>query len=160
MANWNDVTKAAPEIAKQAQARIEATGLGFIATLRKDGFPRVSGIEPLFQGGELWLGMMPNSLKGRDLERDPRFSLHNASVDKEVKEGDVKITGRALEVVDEPTRSKFRDDVKARTGFDVGADFYLFRADVKEVATVRPGGEVLIIESWGEGEEPKRIERK
>jgi len=160
MANWNDVTRAAPDIAKLAQARIEATGLGFIATLRRDGFPRISGIEPLFMGGELWLGMMPASLKGKDLERDPRFSLHNASVDKELKDGDVKITGRAVLVDDLATRQRFHDEILAETGNEIGMDFYLFRADVTEVATVRPGGDHLVIESWREGEAPKRVERR
>src|SRR5262249_51486943 len=103
MATWTEVTAAAPEIAALTQERIEATGLGLLATLRRDGFPRLSGIEPSFADGEVWLGMMPRSLKALDLLRDPRMSLHNATVDKDVKEGDVKITGRAVAVTDQAT---------------------------------------------------------
>jgi hypothetical protein len=55
--------------------RFEATGLGLLATLRADGSPRVSGLEPLFALGELWFGMMPESRKALDLLRDPRFAI-------------------------------------------------------------------------------------
>jgi nitroimidazol reductase NimA-like FMN-containing flavoprotein (pyridoxamine 5'-phosphate oxidase superfamily) len=160
MANWQEVTDQAPEIAALAQARIEATGLGLVATLRRDGSPRISGVEPWFSGGDLWLGMMPRSLKARDLQRDPRLSLHNATVDKEVHEGDVKVTGQAVEVVDEAAKTAVREDFMARTGFDPGADFHLFRVDVLEVATIMPGGEYLEIQSWRVGEPPKRVERR
>ncbi|MDZ4826017.1 MAG: pyridoxamine 5'-phosphate oxidase family protein [Actinomycetota bacterium] len=160
MPNWKAVTEAAPEIAKLVQRRFEDTGLGYLATIRRDGFPRISGIEPLFQGDELWMGMMTNSRKGADLERDPRFSLHNASVDKDVKDGDVKVAGCALLVDDTPTRDAFRADVKEIAGHDPGGDFSLFRSDVTEIATVRPGGDVLIIDWWREGGEPQHLERK
>ncbi len=95
MTTWDEITAAAPELAAKVRARFEATGLGFIATLRKDGSPRISGIEPLFAEGELWLGMMDGSLKAHDLLRDPRLALHSASEDKQVTNGDAKVTGRA-----------------------------------------------------------------
>ena len=52
-----------------------------IATLRADGSPRISGIEAVFQDGELVFGSMPKARKGADLVRDPRFGLHSATVD-------------------------------------------------------------------------------
>ena len=160
MANWNDVTTAAPAIAKLAQDRIEATGLGYLATIRKNGFPRVSGVEPSFILGELWLGMMPESLKAKDLHRDARLCLHNANVDKMVAEGDVKITGLGIEVEDLQVKERLRAKVQEETGFDPGTEYHLFRVDVKELATIRPGGDHLVIESWREGEAPKRVERR
>src|SRR5919205_2769551 len=103
MASWSGVTSAAPELAALVRARFEATGLGLLATLRRDGSPRISGIEPLFTDAELWLGMMPGSRKAADLLRDPRFALHNATVDKQVTHGDAKLSGRAVLVQDEAT---------------------------------------------------------
>lgn len=160
MASWDEVTKAAPEIAALARGRIEATGLGFLATLRRDGFPRVSGIEPFFIAGELWLGMMKESLKSRDLQRDGRCCLHNASTDKEVKDGDVKITGIGVLVDDMEAKEALRQAVKASSGHDVGTDYDLFRLDVKEIATIRPGDDHLVIGTWREGEVPKRVLRR
>ena len=163
MAAWQEVTRAAPEIAALARARIEATGLALLATIRADGSPRISGIEPMFTDADLWLGSMPGARKGDDLRRDPRLALHNATVDKDVSEGDVKIAGVGVEVVDEPTRTAFRQELESRTGFDPGTDFDLFRVDVREVATIRPGGDPvdhLVIESWRDGESPRRVERR
>jgi hypothetical protein len=160
VASWREVTEAAPELAALARARVEATGLAFLATLRGDGSPRISGVEPMFLRDDLWLGMMLGSRKARDLQRDPRACLHNASVDKDVTEGDVKITGRAIEVDDLALRRQIRDDLLERTGQDPGTDFHLFRLDVTEVASVRPGGDVLLIDSWREGEAPKHVERR
>src|SRR5919198_1030257 len=108
MASWSSVTSAAPELAKTVRARFEATGLGLLATLRRDGSPRISGIEPLFTADDLWLGMMPGSRKASDLVRDPRFALHSATVDKQVTQGDAKVGGRAVLVEDEQTKAAFR----------------------------------------------------
>src|ERR687886_3125309 len=103
MAAWKDVASSAPELAALVRARFEATGLGLLATLRRDGSPRISGIEPLFTDDELWLGMMPESRKADDLLRDPRFALHSATEDKQVTHGDARLSGRAVLVEDQAT---------------------------------------------------------
>ena len=107
MTTWTQFTEAAPELAALARGRLEATGLGMLATLRTDGSPRISGIEPFFFEGDLCLGMMDGSVKAHDLRRDPRMTLHNATVDKELKEGDVRVSGRAVEVADDETKRTF-----------------------------------------------------
>ena len=159
MATWDEVLAAAPEIGQLTQDRIEAVGMAMLATLRRDGYPRISGIETSFRGGELWLGMMTGSLKAKDLQRDPRLCLHNATEDKDVKKPDVKIVGRAVEVDDPAMREQLRQEAIAETGQDPGTDFHLFRVDVKEVSTLRPNVDHLIIQSWREGEQPKSVNR-
>jgi nitroimidazol reductase NimA-like FMN-containing flavoprotein (pyridoxamine 5'-phosphate oxidase superfamily) len=159
MATWNEVLAAAPEIGRVTQERIESVGMAMLATLRRDGYPRISGIETSFRGGELWLGMMTGSLKAKDLQRDPRMCLHNATEDKDVKQPDVKIFGRAVEVDDPAMRQQLRDETLAESGQDPGDDFHLFRIDVTEVSTLRPNVDHLIIESWKEGEQPKSVKR-
>src|SRR5215211_2703531 len=106
MPNWNQFTDAAPELADAVRGCFEAHGLALLATVRRDGSPRISGIEAFFADGELWLGMMDASLKARDLQRDPRLALHNATVDKDVADGDAKVGGRAIEVTDDETKAK------------------------------------------------------
>ena len=81
MANWSGVEAAAPELAARVRATMDAHKHKVLATLRRDGSPRVSGIEATFTDGELWLGMMPGSRKAADLRRDPRLALHSTSVD-------------------------------------------------------------------------------
>ncbi|MFE4833027.1 pyridoxamine 5'-phosphate oxidase family protein [Streptomyces sp. NPDC056672] len=71
---WADFRSAEPDFADTVRRRFEKYPHHVLATLRKDGSSRVSGLEVTFLFGELWLGMMPNSLRARDLPRDPRFA--------------------------------------------------------------------------------------
>src|SRR5215213_7781883 len=99
MASWSEVEAAAPELVARARATMDAHKHKVLATLRRDGSPRVSGIEATFTDGELWLGMMPGSRKAHDLRRDPRLALHSATEDPPddptAWPGDAKLTGRA-----------------------------------------------------------------
>jgi hypothetical protein len=161
MASWFDIEAAAPHLAAFVQERFDAHGLGLLATLRRDGAPRISGIEPLFAMGELWLGMMPGSRKVADLLRDPRFALHSATADKNVTHGDATILGRAVLVDDEATLTRFLEAFKAHNGYaPPPSEFPLFRADVQSLSTVRPAGDHLDINWWREGESPQHIERR
>jgi hypothetical protein len=157
MATWEDVTTAAPELAKTARELLEAHTHLTIATLRKDGSPRISGIECRFIEGELWFGSMPNALKARDLQRDPRFALHSGTGDASDWNGDAKVSGRAEEITD-PDRLT---EIFAAMGHPQSGPSHLFRAELSEVSTVRLGdpADHLVIDSWREGEGPKRIKR-
>jgi len=162
MTTWNDALTAAPDLTKAVQARFEATGLGLLATLRTDGSPRISGIEPSFWNGDLWLGMMWESRKALDLRRDPRFALHAATVDKEVKDGDARVSGHAVEVDDDAVKGAMGAAFAEDTGFDPNehGPFHLFRADVTEVYLLRPGGDHLVLEWWTPAGGIRRVERR
>jgi hypothetical protein len=161
MASWSGVASAASELAAAVRNRFDAHGLGLIATLRRDGSPRISGVEPLFTDQELWLGMMPKSLKAADLMRDPRLALHAATADKDVTQGDAKLAGRAVAAEDEATFSRYRAAFLAATGSapPEGA-MHLFRVDVTEVSMLHPAGDHLVIEWWREGQGLRRVERR
>jgi hypothetical protein len=162
MTTWDEAAAAAPDLASRVRQRFESTGLGLLATLRADGAPRISGIEPWFWSGELWMGMMHASRKALDLRRDPRFALHAATVDKEVKGGDARVSGRAAEVDDDTTKREVGDALAEITGFDAEAHgpWHLFRADVTELVFVQPGDGALVIESWTPGAGTRRIVRR
>lgn len=158
MASWGSFEREAPDFAAYVRGRIEAHGLGLLATLRSDGSPRISGIEPLIAAGELWLGMMPRSTKSLDLRRDPRLALHNATIDKDVVEGDVKLNGRAV-AVDDDEMATFLRELEARTGYDAtGADVY--RVELTDVSSIQPAGDHLNIRSWRPGEPVRVRERR
>ena len=160
VASWAEVEAAAPELAGRVRTRFERHGLGLLATLRRDGGPRISGIEPLF-AGELWLGMMDRSRKGADLRRDPRLALHSATEDKNVAEGDAKVSGRAVLVDDPGDLARFQAEFAAFTGYGPPpGPMDLFRVDVREVSFLRPGGDHLVIEWWRQGEPVQRVERR
>ena len=81
MVSWQQVLDEAPEFAATVQARFEIRKHATMATLRKDGSPRISGTEVEFEDGQLRLGSMPGALKARDLRRDPRIALHSPTDD-------------------------------------------------------------------------------
>lgn len=163
MSSWNDVKTAAPQLAVRVQDRFEATGLALLATLRRDGAPRISGVEPFFGLGNVWLGMMPGSLKAKDLQRDGRFALHAATADKQMTEGDAKVAGSAVEVTDEHQRTAFARAVAEASGFDPGqiGDYPLFRLDVTEVVflSITPEGDAMVVERWSPGRPAETIRR-
>ena len=51
-------------------------GLGYLATIRKDGGPRVHPVCPVIAHGGLYLFIGNHSPKAQDLRRDGRFALH------------------------------------------------------------------------------------
>ena len=119
MTAWKDVEQAAPEFAQRVRALLDAHRHKTIATLRADGSPRISGIETVFEDGQLVFGSMLNARKGADLRRDPRFALHGATVDPiEGSEaqwpGEVKISGRAISagpITEGPEGDRFHADI-------------------------------------------------
>lgn len=162
MASWQQVIVEAPALAAAAEERFAAHRHELLATLRRDGSPRLSGIEATFAHGELFLGMMPNSRKGADLRRDPRLALHSGSPDPDDADpaawvGDAKLSGRAIEVTDPETVRIF---VGEQEQMPPGT-FDLFRVDVQELTTIRVGdpADHLVIETWGEGRGVQRVER-
>ena len=98
MPTWSEFEAAAPELAKSVRARLDAHTHKTIATLRRDGSPRISGIETAFVDGDLWIGSMWQALKAHDLQRDPRFALHSGSAEPAEWEGDAKLAGVAEEI--------------------------------------------------------------
>jgi hypothetical protein len=154
MPSWSDVEAEASELAARARSIFDARVHKTLATLRRDGSPRISGIELIFAEGEVWSGCMPQSLKALDLLRDPRFALHSGTEDPPDWEADAKIAGRAEEETD-PERKEVIVKGEAPPG-----PFHLFRLDVNELVVTGVEGDRLVIESWHEGRGVTRRERR
>ncbi|MER5871387.1 pyridoxamine 5'-phosphate oxidase family protein [Streptomyces sp. NPDC002044] len=143
--NWAAFEKAEPEFAKAVQDRFAQYPHHVLATLRKDGSPRVAGLNVDIRGGELWLGMMPGSMKARDLQRDPRFALHtNPGEGETMPDGDVRVSGRAVEVVDPPELHRYAEETASQSPHP----FHLFHADLTEVVHIGVDGEELVVRAW------------
>jgi hypothetical protein len=142
MATWEEFREADREFAAIADARLEADGLVLVGTLRANGWPRISPVEPLVVDGDLLLGMMWRSRKAVDLLRDPRCVVHSIVSDKAGTEGDVKVYGRALPVEDPLRRERYCAALEEAIGWRPEGDFHLFSIDVTEVGYfVASGGE-------------------
>ena len=148
---WRDVEQAEPEFAQRVRALFDAHRHKTLATLRADGSPRISGIETVFEDGELVFGSMPNARKGADLRRDPRFALHSATVDPvEGAEaqwpGEAKISGRAISagpITEGPDGDRFVADIAG-----------VVQTHLNEQATM------LVVEWWAPSRGLRRIDRE
>ena len=150
MTTWRDVERAEPEFARRVQALFDAHRHKTIATLRADGSPRISGIEAVFDDGELVFGSMPNARKGADLRRDPRFALHSATIDPvEGSEaewpGEAKISGRAVSAgpIEGSSSDRFHADIAT-----------VVHTHLNEKATM------LVVEWWTPTHGLRRLERE
>jgi hypothetical protein len=157
MARWNDVVSEATDLATRAQRLFDAHRHKTVATLRRDGSPRISGTEATFVDGDLWRGMMDGSRKALDLRRDPRMALHSATIDPEMADGDAKLSGRTVEITDSDEKAAFMRG----QGDDATQQFHLFRVDVTEVVVTRvaESRDHLVIEVWREGAGVRRVAR-
>ncbi|HEX2118334.1 MAG TPA: pyridoxamine 5'-phosphate oxidase family protein [Acidimicrobiales bacterium] len=150
MARWQEFVAADPDFAGHVRRCFDIRKHATLATLRKDGSPRISGSEVEFDDdGEIYLGMMAGSLKARDLRRDARLALHCPTEDAPEGDpsswlGDAKIAGLGVEV-SEPDA-------------DDGA--HRFRIDITEVVLTTVEGDSLVIRSWHPGRGVERRERR
>lgn len=143
MSRWQDVIDEVPEFARKVEELFQSRKHKTLATLRKDGSPRISGTETEFEQGELWMGMMPGSMKSLDLQRDPRLALHSPSVDAPPGNdaawtGEAKIAGRGVPV---------------QRSIDGGPPATWIRVEITEVVWTHldPKAEYLVVESWHPG---------
>jgi hypothetical protein len=135
MPSWSEFEAAAPRLAAAVRERLDAHKHKTIATIRRDGSPRISGTEAEISDGELWIGSMWQARKARDLQRDPRFALHSGSDEPDVWAGDAKLAGVAEEIAGEAGG---------------GEPSHRFRLDLREVSTVGldDARKHLVIEVW------------
>jgi hypothetical protein len=150
MASWAEFAAAEPVLAGRVQERFGIRKHKTLATLRKDGSPRISGIEVEFANGEIFLGMMPDSLKLRDLERDPRLAVHSPTDDPPPGNprgwrGEAKIAGNAVDVHETPDAGSRR-----------------FRIDITEAVLthLNEAGDQLVVEAWRPGKGSTWLERR
>jgi hypothetical protein len=139
---FEEFAAACPAIAGLARVRFTQDQLVMVGTLRKDGWPRISPCEVDFAAGELFLGMMWQSMKALDLLRDPRLVVHSVTCNKEGTDGDIKLYGRARDIQDPALRPAFQDAIRARIDWAPDEpEYHLFALDVERASYVKFGGE-------------------
>ncbi len=155
MARWSEIETEAPELAALARRMFDAHVHKTMATLRRDGSPRISGTEVTFVDGDLWIGSMWQATKALDLRRDPRFALHSGSDDPPGWKGDAKAAGRAEEIDDPERTAPIVGDAPPDSA-------HAFRLDVSELVVVRLGepADHIVVESWHAGRGVSRHERR
>jgi Pyridoxamine 5'-phosphate oxidase len=143
---WTDFTVDAPRFATLVQRRLIDPGVLLVVTIRRDGTPRLSPVEPLSFEGDLCVSMMWRSRKASDLLRDDRVLVHSIVTTREGGEGEVKMRGRAVTVDDPEVRTRYCDAVAVLGWTPEEPWFHLFRIDIDDVTLVRyaPSGDQYV----------------
>ncbi len=110
MLTWLEFREARPDLADAARALFYqfGVGLGFLATVRRDGGPRVHPMCPIVTDGGLFAMIEPGPKRG-DLRRDGRYAMHGFPPAD--NEDAIYITGKAREVAADDAR---HDAVRAQ----------------------------------------------
>lgn len=110
---WLEFAAEAPTLAKEARKNLYEVGigLGFLATVRPDGAPRVHPVCPIVTDAGLFVLVVPGP-KQRDLRRDGRYALHTETCPPPNHEDGCMLTGMAREATDAATRSMVIDQLR------------------------------------------------
>jgi hypothetical protein len=148
MATWAEFEAAEPEFASRVRALMASRQHLTMATLRRDGSPRISGTEIEFAGGQMQIGSMPGAVKALDLRHDPRVAIHGPTDDPPVGEpagwkGEAKVAGTAIEVESDSPAHRFLIDIQEAV-----------------ITRLNDAGNRLVIESWVPGRGYRSVERE
>jgi hypothetical protein len=141
MATWREFESDAPALAEAGRALIYqfGVGLGYLATVRADGGPRLHPFCPILHEGGLY-GLIGHSPKQRDLLRDGRYAFHTfPSPDRD---DEFYATGRAAHRTDPALAGAVRRTMTS-TGATSSGDEALFELDLERalLATYKKRGE-------------------
>jgi hypothetical protein len=148
MATWGELEATVPEFASRVRSMMTSREHLTMATLRRDGSPRISGTEIELADGQLHIGSMPDALKAKDLLRDPRIAIHGPTEEPPsgapaAWKGEAKIAGTATEV-------------------ESGGPAHRFVIDIVEavITHLNDAGDRLVVESWNPVRGLRTIERE
>jgi hypothetical protein len=102
--SWGEFKEVEPELAAFGEGRLRLPP-AYLATVRKNGAPRVHPVTPIVTGSALFLFMEPTSPKGRDLRERGWYALHNGVPDTEGSGGEFFITGKGFAATDPSVRT-------------------------------------------------------
>ena len=134
-------------------ARPDLLGLVYLATLRADGRPRVGPVEAHIWEGEVLIGVMPRSLRARDLVRDARCTLQSAVAGPDSGDPELKLYCRAVAARGEPPGAWW-------TGRPLG-DVRVYELAIDEAALVEwnLGRAEMTVTSWSPARGPRTLTR-
>jgi hypothetical protein len=136
--HWGQMAREQPKLAALGLQRLGEPGVVLVGTIRCDGTPRISPVEPLFWEGDLWLSMLLGSRKVVDLLRDQRVLVHSVVTGRDGSLGEYKVRGDAVAEDDANVQARYASVVQAQLGWaPTPGRFHLFWVDVADVTFIR-----------------------
>jgi hypothetical protein len=135
--SWKILEEQQPELAAFGAERLNGR-VAYLATIRKDGSPRLHPMTPIIGQGHFFVFMEPTSPKGHDLQRDGRYAIHCAVSDNSGASGEFSISGHAQRVDD----AELRALAVSLASYEVAERYILFEFDIESAAsTIYPDGQ-------------------
>lgn len=150
--SWHTFAAEAPDLAAVAREQFAPGHVALVGTIRADGSPRISSVEPHLMEGELYVGMMWQSRKALDLLRDPRLLVRNAVCTSTGDEVEINLRGRAVEVHDVDLRQRYIAAVAEWISWQE-PHFHLFVVQIESAALIRYGQGQQSVQLWPQGGE-------
>lgn len=143
---WSELPSEVAALAGSVRSRLEAHPHHVLATLHRDGRPRVSGTNVMFDRAMMWIGTMPRSRKGVDLGIDPRCAIHSAPLDEQLGEGagDARVEAVAHQLPPDVSAALLRDAF----GDDATMDGDLWELWVTSMSMVTVERDRMRIRAW------------
>jgi hypothetical protein len=145
--SWKTLEDQQPELASFGAERLNGK-VAYLATVRKDGSPRLHPMTPIIGQGHLFVFMESSSPKGHDLRRDGRYAIHCGMSDSSGASGEFSIAGRA-HPVDSPELRALAVRLCSYTPAD---RYILFEFDVESAASTTYPGDQPLRRAWKKGE--------
>jgi hypothetical protein len=127
--SWHRLAMADPELAAFGKERLHDR-VAYLATIRKDGSPRLHPVRPIVSDKGLFAFMALTSPKQRDLARDGRYVLHGTITNPDGGPWEFYefyVEGRGV-LVEDPAR---RQIAIAATAYPRDETFVLFELSVE-----------------------------
>jgi hypothetical protein len=134
MARWSEFAAVEPRLAEVIRELLYqyGPGLGYLATVRADGGPRVHPVSPVISGDGLYCFVI-DSPKRRDLDRDGRYALH--AFPPENSDDEAYVEGRAVRVTSSLVIARLAAEMRAEPRID----WRLYEFTVEVAMAVRRG---------------------
>ncbi len=104
--SWEGFEERSPELARIGCERLNRK-IAYLATIKKDGSPRLHPVTAFIGSGMLFIFTEPSSPKIGDLQNDGRYTLHS-SVERDPDEALIEflVSGHAETITDHDIRHK------------------------------------------------------
>jgi hypothetical protein len=140
---WKILEEQQPELAAFGAERLNGK-VAYLATIRKDGAPRLHPMTPIIGQGHFFVFMEPTSPKERDLQRDGRYAIHCAVSDNNGSSGEFTIAGRAHRIDD----AELRTLAVSLASYEAAERYILFEFDIESAASTVYLEDRPVRQSW------------
>ncbi len=135
---WGEFEAHAARLAAVGRRMLGEPGVVLVVTIRRDGTPRLSPVEPLFWEDDLWLSMGWGTRKAEDLARDARLLVHSIVTSRDGTGGEFKLRGRAVAEDTSEIHHAYAAVVATQLGWEPEPGrLHLWRVDIGDVTFIR-----------------------